>query len=405
MEIMKKITDTDHYQDPTPPSTAGMNFRAVVDSLTPNRGAEIVRYGRRKPDILSLGQGEGSVPTPDFIREAAQKALMDGKTFYGPALGQEALREELSAYYRRIYDLDIGTERIFITGSGTTAMHLALTALLDKGDEVVAVTPIWKNLLGAVELAQGHCAEVPLTRDNGGWKLDMQALFDACTPKTKAILITTPSNPTGWMMSESEMRAALDFARERGIWIVSDEVYGRTVFDAVRAPSFLDVAKPDDKLFVVNSFSKSWAMTGWRLGWLVGPAAAEEVIRDIALYDNMGPPTFSQFGAIEALRHGEEFIQQQVELWRKNRDIVMQRLGSMEGVDLPHIDATFYAFFKVEKHPDCMELAKHLIDEANLSLAPGCAFGKVGASYMRLCFAVSEDKLHEALNRFEKITG
>ena len=275
MEIMKKITDTDHYQDPTPPSTAGMNFRAVVDSLTPNRGAEIVRYGRRKPDILSLGQGEGSVPTPDFIREAAQKALMDGKTFYGPALGQEALREELSAYYRRIYDLDIGTERIFITGSGTTAMHLALTALLDKGDEVVAVTPIWKNLLGAVELAQGHCAEVPLTRDNGGWKLDMQALFDACTPKTKAILITTPSNPTGWMMSESEMRAALDFARERGIWIVSDEVYGRTVFDAVRAPSFLDVAKPDDKLFVVNSFSKSWAMTGWRLGWLVGPAAAE----------------------------------------------------------------------------------------------------------------------------------
>ncbi len=394
--------ETDLTAEPLSTQVAGMNFRAVVDNLTPNRGAEIVRYARGRENILSLAQGEGSVATPDFIREAAQQALVDGKTFYGPALGQESLRTELSDYYRRVFGLDIGRDRIFVTGSGTTAMHLALTALLDQGDEVVAVTPIWKNLLGAVELAQGHCTEVPLTRSNGSWQLEMQKLFDACTPKTKAILITSPSNPTGWMMSEDEMRTALDFARERGIWVVSDEVYGRTVFDAVRAPSFLDVAKPDDKVFVVNSFSKSWAMTGWRLGWLVGPPIAEEIIRDIALYDNMGPPTFSQFGAIEALRQGEKFITAQVDIWRKNRDTVMQRLGAMEGVDVPKIDATFYAFFRVEKYPNCLELARRLIDESNLSLAPGCAFGKVGAGYMRLCFAVSEEKLNDALDRLEK---
>lgn len=392
-----------HYDAPVHIPKEGMNFRSVVDNLTPNRGAEIVRYGRRKKDILSLGQGEGSVATPEFIREAAHRALADGKTFYGPALGQEALRTELSDYYKNIYGLDIESDRFFVTSSGTTAMHLALTALLDKGDNVVAVTPIWKNLLGAIELAQANCTEVALERNNGGWQLDMQQLFDSVTPATKAILITTPSNPTGWIMSKDEMRTLLNFARERGIWVISDEVYGRVVFDDVRAPSFLDVARDDDRLFVVNSFSKSWAMTGWRLGWLVGPKVAEEVIRDIALYDNMGPPTFAQFGAIEALRNGEGFIREQIDLWRGNRDIVTERLKALGGIDLPHIDATFYAFFRIDGENDSMALAKRLIDEVSLSLAPGCAFGKVGAGYMRLCFAVSEARLNEALDRFEKV--
>jgi aspartate/methionine/tyrosine aminotransferase len=253
------------------------NLRNVVENLSLNPGAEIVRYGRKRKDVLSLGSGEADYPTPDFIMAGAKRALDMGKTFYGPVLGHEELRDELSDYYKRIYDLEILSNRIFVTGSGTTAMHLALTALLDEGDEAVAITPIWKNLLGAIELAQAKTIEVALDAKEDGWKLDINKLFDKCSSKTKVILITTPSNPTGWVMSHKEIEQVLDFARKRGIWVVSDEVYGRVTYDLNHAPSFLEHAKPEDKLFVINSFSKSWAMTGWRLGWLVGPAFAELV--------------------------------------------------------------------------------------------------------------------------------
>jgi len=272
-------------------------FRRVVQDLPPNPGAEILRYGWKKTDIVSLGQGEGCAPTPSFIVDAANQAMVEGKTLYGPVLGQPALREEISAYYKRIFDVDITANRVFVTASGTTAMHLALTSILDKDDEVVAITPIWKNLLGAVKLAQANAIQVPLSyeEEKQDWSLDMEAVFAACTFKTKAILIVTPSNPTGWVMSEDQMRMLMDFSRERGIWIVSDEVYNRSLYNSSFAPSFLNVAQEDDLLLTINSFSKSWAMTGWRLGWLTGPACAENIVRDIALYDNMCPPTFTQY--------------------------------------------------------------------------------------------------------------
>ncbi|MCI5060904.1 MAG: pyridoxal phosphate-dependent aminotransferase [Alphaproteobacteria bacterium] len=384
------------------------NFCRIAQNLPPNVGAEILRYGWRKPDILSLGQGEGNAPTPDFIMDGAVEALRAGKTHYGPVLGQPVLREALSSYYEQVFNFDIPANRLFVTGSGTTAMHLALTSILEKGDEVVAVTPIWKNLLGAVELAEARIVQVPLDfgeEESGsqkGWSLDLERLLAAVTDKTKALLIVTPSNPTGWMMSEEEMRHVLDFARARGIWIISDEVYSRTAYGLSHAPSFLGVAQADDLLITVNSFSKSWAMTGWRLGWLVGPAAAEEIIRDIALYDNMGPPTFTQFGAVKALEDGEDFIAQQMVGWEANRDYMMERLGAHPKITMVAPSATFYAFFKVEGEPDCLTFAKRLIDEQSLSLAPGCAFGAGAKGWMRLCFAVSRPRLEEALDRLER---
>lgn len=378
-----------------------LNLRHVVENLSINPGAEIVRYGRRRKDVVSLGQGEGDSPTPDFITAAVKKALDEGKTYYGPVLGHDELRTEISDYYQRIFNVPVTKNRVFVTGSGTTAMHLALTALLDKGDEVVAVTPIWKNLLGAIELAQAKVTEVALDHHSGGWHLDLDKLFDSCTDETKAILITTPSNPTGWMMGHDDMRAVLDFARKRGIWVVSDEVYSRITFDDLHAPSFLEVADPEDRLLTINSFSKNWAMTGWRLGWMVGPAAIEEAIRDVALYDNMGPPSFTQFGGIAALRHGEPFIKEQKTLWRANRDLLVGYFDSHGRIqaDPPH--STFYSFFKVEGEDDCLAFARRLIDEAGLSLAPGCAFGQVGRGYMRMCFAVSQGRLEECLGRLD----
>lgn len=379
------------------------HYRSVLAGLSPNQGAEMLRYGWSKPGVLSLGQGEGSLKTPDFIADAVAKALSDGKTFYAPVLGVPDLRQEIASYYARIYNVNLPTSRVFATGSGTTAMHLALTAVLDEGDEVVAVTPIWKNLLGAVELAQAKTVQVPLEDIPGqGWTLDLEKLFDAVTHKTKVILIVTPSNPTGWIMPREQIKAVQEFARDRGIWIIADEVYGRIVYDGTHAPSFLETAQEDDRLFTVNSFSKTYAMTGWRLGWLVGPACAEEKIRDIALYDNMGPPTFSQYGGIAALRHGEEFLKQQLDLWRSNRDMVMQRFNANPKLIMETPQSTFYGFFRVEGQPDCLKLARHLIDEVGLSIAPGCAFGKSCAGYLRLVFAVSPDKMADALDRLER---
>lgn len=376
-----------------------LKLRHIVENLSPNAGAEIVRYGRRKVGVLSLGQGEGDMATPEFIIRAVEKAMMAGKTFYGPVLGHEELRQEIATYYARLHGVDLPSHRVFVTGSGTTAMHLALTAILDEDDEAVAVTPIWKNLLGAVELAEAHVREVPLRYEGGNWHLDLDQLFDACTPKTRVMLITSPSNPAGWVMTREEMRAVLAFARARDIWILSDEVYARTTYDISHAPSFLEVAAPDDKLFIVNSFSKNWAMTGWRLGWIVGPAAAESVIRDIAIYDNMGPPSFTQFGGVEALRHGEPFIREQMALWRANRDLVHEAFRATNRIEADKPAATFYSFFKVDGEPDSLAFARRLIDEVSLSMAPGCAFGKVGCDYMRLCFAVSKPRLEDALDR------
>ncbi|MCM2343183.1 MAG: pyridoxal phosphate-dependent aminotransferase [Alphaproteobacteria bacterium] len=378
-----------------------MKFRHIVENLSSNPGAEIVRYGRRKAGVLSLGQGEGDIATPDFIMRAAEEAMRQGKTFYGPVLGHEELRQEIATYYARLHHVDLPSHRVFVTGSGTTAMHLALTALLDEDEEAVAVTPIWKNLVGAVELAEARVREVPLRYQEGVWHLDMQQLFDSCTPQTRVILVTSPSNPAGWVMTREEMRTLLEFTRARGIWILSDEVYARTTYELVHAPSFLEVAEPDDLLFVVNSFSKNWAMTGWRLGWLVGPAAAEAAIRDIAIYDNMGPPSFTQFGGLAALRHGEDFIEQQRQLWRANRDLVHETFRASNRIEAEKPAATFYSFFKVEGEPDCLALARRLIDEVSLSMAPGCAFGKVGQGYMRMCFAVSRPKLEDALDRLQ----
>ena len=198
------------------------------------------------------------------------------------------------------------------------------------------------------------------------------------------------------------MREVMNFARQRGIWVISDEVYGRLIYGETRAPSFLDVSQPDDKLFIVNSFSKNWAMTGWRLGWLIGPPMAESRLYDLVLYDNMGPPNFTQFGAIAALKKGEDFIREQKERFESNTQIVWDAFDKIGGITAARPNSSFYAFFKTDKEPDCMAYARRLVDDHALGLTPGCAFGRHFNGYMRICYAVSEPKLRDALDRLER---
>ncbi len=380
-------------------------LRQVTETIRHNPGAEIARYGQGKPGLLFLAQGESSVPTPSFIVDEAVRAMQEGKTFYGPALGLPETRKALSDYYKNIYGLDIPASRMVLTTSGTAAVHTALQAVCDKGDEIIAVTPLWKNLLSSIQLQEGIIREVCLEEKGDRWELDLEQLFSAVTSRTRAIIINSPNNPTGWVMSESDMRTVMDFARQRGIWVLSDEVYSRMVFGRKRAPSFLDVSGPEDRLIIMSSFSKNWSLTGWRLGWLVIPEAASSQIQDIISYTYMCPPAFPQYAAIAALRHGEAFLSEQMDWYRKARDIVYDRYSSMGKIYSVKPPSTFYSFFRIEGRSDCMELARNLIDVSGLCLAPGCAFGKTGQGYLRLCFAGSEAKINDALDRLQLALG
>ena len=379
-------------------------MRPVLDDIRHNPGADIIRYARNRPDIMSLASGETDTPTPSFITAAAAKAMNDGDTFYGPILGRHDLRQAIADYHSDIYGINLPLDRIIVTSSGTNAIHLAMLSTVEKGDEVVAVFPLWKNLLGAIRLQQAKMrgVDLRLNADGSEWSLDLDELFAAVTHRTRAIVLNSPNNPTGWVMPLEQIRAIMDFARTRGIWVISDEVYGRLIYGSPRAPSFLDVAQSDDKLFIVNSFSKNWAMTGWRLGWLIAPAMAESRLYDLVLYDNMGPPNFTQSGAIAALKQGEDFIAAQKRRFESNTAIVMDCFARIGGIHAARPSSSFYAFFKTDSEPDCMKFARRLIDEHALGLAPGCAFGRDFTGYMRLCYAVSEEKLRDALSRIEK---
>lgn len=376
-------------------------YRSSLNKVSPNVAADLLRYGKVKAGCISLAQGEGTLSTPPVVCEAVTKALQDGKTFYGMSAGIADLRQEIANYHARVYGHSISTNRIMVTNSGTHAVHIALTSILEEGDEVLAITPIWKNLIGITEVAGGKIIDVPMQQIGDKWVLDLEKLFLKATSRTKAIMIVSPNNPTGWVMSAEKIKAVIAFARARGIWIIADEVYGRTMHTQSVAPSFLDYTEPEDRLYVINSFSKTWAMTGWRLGWLIGPADAEARVRDIALYETMGAPTFLQYGAIAALRHGEDFLAEQKALWLSNQELVVNGFADLPRVAMVKSPAAFYAFLKIDGETDSFALARRLIDDAGVSLAPGGAFGAGFNNYLRLCFGASPDVVAEAIQRLQ----
>lgn len=401
---MLMLKNWDH-KEPGPKKSndnlGGSYLRPVMDSVSDNPGAEIAAYGKSKLGVLFLGQGEGDAPTPDFISDAAVKAMREGKTFYGPPLGLPETRQALSGYYKNIYGLDLPANRMVLTPSGTSSVHLALRAVCGMGDEVVAITPLWKNLLCALKLQEVTIREVCVEDRGDRWELDIIRLFEAITPRTKAIIVNSPNNPTGWIMNHKEMMAIMAFARERGIWVLSDEVYSRMTFDTLRAPSFLDIAHPGDRLIVMSSFSKNWAMTGWRLGWMVIPEEAEKGFQDLTSYSYLCPPAFPQYAGIEALTNGEEFLRQQMDWYRQARDMVHDYFDRSEKIRSIRPLSTFYSFLRIEGEEDDTELARKLVDKGSICLAPGSAFGSSGKGYLRFCFAVSENKLSNALERID----
>jgi len=364
---------------------------------------DVVNHGRTRPGLIPLWVGEGDMPTPAFIAEAATRSLAAGETFYTWQRGIPELREALARYISRLYGKPYAAERFYVTGSGMQALQIAVRMLVGSGDEVVLPTPAWPNFEAAIGIAGAKAVPVPMQLSNAGWTLDLDRLAGAITPATRVICINSPANPTGWTATREELAAILALARRHGLWIIADEIYGRFVYDgAERAPSFRDVMEDDDRIVFVQTFSKNWAMTGWRVGWLEAPPALGDVIENLIQYATSGVAVFIQRACVAALYHGEGFVAHQIARAKAGRDIVCRGLAATGRVRFAEPAGAFYLFFSVDGEDDTRRLAIRLVDEANVGLAPGSAFGAGGERFLRLCFARKAEDLEEAVARLAR---
>jgi aspartate aminotransferase len=380
-----------------------MRVRDVIRNLPSSRIAEVSALGFGDPAVIPLWYGEGDLPTPAFVGAAATAALQAGHTFYTYKAGLPELRGAIADYLTGLHDRPVEAERILVTSSGMTALMLTAQALIDEGDNLVIVAPVWPNIAAAVTVMGGEPRLVSLERQRGGWRLDLERLFAVCDSRTRGIFVNSPSNPTGWIISAEEIAALLAFARRRGLWLIADEVYSRIVYGNRAAPSFLDQSDPEDRLIVVNSFSKNWAMTGWRLGWLAAPTDLLPQLEKLVEFNTSGSPTFLQHAGIVAIRDGEPFIKSFVARCRAARDVAIDGLTACRRVEVARPEGAFYAFFQVDGMSDSLTFAKEALRRVKVGMAPGSAFGSMGEGFLRLCFARDPQQVAEAIERLRPL--
>ena len=382
-------------------------MRQVIDELPGSKIREVANAGLGRSDVLSFWFGESDEPTPGFIRDAAIRSLNAGETFYAHNLGLPDLREALSRYIGSLHR-PVGADRIAVTSSGVNALMLAMQALAGPGDEVVAVVPVWPNLTSQPLILGASVKRVSLQVRRGAWQLDMAALLAAVTPKTNVLLVNAPNNPTGWTLTRAEQETILAHCRRTGTWIVADEVYERVYFKpgAVCAPSFLDIAEPDDRLVVAHSFSKSFLMTGWRLGWLVMPPLLVPAMGKLVEFNTSCAPVFVQRAGLAALAGAADFVPGLVQRLKHCRDTLLPQLQALPGVQVATPEGGMYAFFRVEGQDDSLAFAKRLVTEAGLGLAPGAAFGDEAEGWLRWCFASNDPgRLTLGVERLSRFLG
>lgn len=380
--------------------------RPEVESLRASKIREVANAGFGRDDVLAFWFGESDQPTPEFIRAAAAQALAEGRTWYTHNLGRADLREALAAYLADLHGAPFGLDRLAITSAGVSALMLAAQAVVSPGDRVVAVAPVWPNVVEIPRIISAQMTTVAVEPAQGRWRLDLDRLMDALTPDTRMLILNSPANPTGWTLPAEDRAAILERCRRYGIWLVCDDVYERLNFGPARsAPSFLPLADADDRLIGVNSFSKAWRMTGWRLGWMVVPPALIPGLGVLLEYNTSCPPDFAQAGALAALTGGEPHVAALKAELSAARDQVLAGLRTLPGVEAPEPDGGMYAFFRVAGCDDSVAFAKQLIAEAGLGLAPGVAFGPEGEGWLRWCFAARPEKNAAGLERLARFLG
>lgn len=399
-------------------------MRQAILDLEASRIREVANAGLGRDDVLAFWFGESDETTPDFIRQAAIDSLAAGETFYAHNLGLPSLRQAIAGYASALHG-PVSVDRVAVTSGGVNALMLAVQALVDAGDEVVAVTPVWPNLLAQPRIMGARLRTVSLRPVDGAWTLDLPALLDAITERTRLLIVNAPNNPTGWTLSRPEQQAVLDHCRRTGTWILADEVYERLYFGDSKpapeatapvakpeaqpagvtacAPSFLDIAVPDDRLVVAHSFSKSFLMTGWRLGWLVMPPALTPEMGKLIEFNTSCASVFTQRAGQVAIERQAEVTPRVVAHLRACRDALVPQLQALSEVRVAPAPGGMYAFFQLEGHGDSLFTAKRLVTEAGLGLAPGEAFGPEAQGWLRWCFASRDlDRLSQGVGRLRE---
>ena len=351
--------------------------------------------------IIPLWFGEPDEPTPKFICDAANASMAAGNTYYTEGLGKPFLREALTNYMTGLYGRKIDMNRIAVTVSGTNALNLAFQLLMTPGDKMATTLPSFPTLLTVPRLQYAEIDTVPLSPTSNGWTLDIEQVIEKAK-SAKILLLNSPNNPTGWMMERDEIDAILEACRKSGTWIISDEVYARIVYEGDVAPSFSEVAEAEDRVIIVNSFSKSWAMPGWRLGWLTLPPSLLHEFEKLMEFSMSCAPEFVQAGGLAAVEKGEDFIKEQRENLRVTRDLAIRRLSAIDGVTCIPPSAAFYAYFQIAGITDNTGFAREMAEKAKVGVAPGITFDPSMQDWFRICFAKSPELLNEAFDRMEQ---
>ena len=382
-------------------------MRALIERLPASQIREVANAAMGRKDVLAFWFGESDEATPQFIRDAAARSISEGETFYSQNLGLPELREAIAGYVSALHG-PVAVGRIAVTSSGVNGLMLAMQSLVGAGDEVVAVVPVWPNLTAQPAILGAQVLRFPLRPDaKGAWRLDVDALLSTVTGRTRVLLVNSPNNPTGWTLDRGEQQRLLAHCRSTGTWIVADEVYERIFFEggtgAACAPSFLDIAGADDRLIVVHSFSKSFLMTGWRLGWLVVPPGLSAALAKLIEFNTSCAPVFVQRAGLAALGQAATFVPGLVKRLKDCRDTLLPRLVALSGVQVATPPGGLYAFFRMPGSDDSLAFAKHLVGRAGLGLAPGAAFGAEGEGWLRWCFASQDPRrLAEGADRLAR---
>lgn len=377
---------------------------ASAQSVPHSRIRELAEMAMAMDGVLKLYFGESSLPTPEYIKRAAQKAMADGYTFYTENAGLPSLRKALARYYSELHGVELDpASEIVVTASGVEALHLSIRCVLDPGDEALVLTPAWPNESANVAMANGRPVEIPQVLSGDRYEIDFDALKAAVTDRTRLLIYTSPSNPLGWVATPDEQRRLLEFARRHRLWLLADEVYERLYYTGEKlgqpAPSILNLASRYDSVIVVQSFSKTYCMTGWRLGWMVVRRDLGERAARLNEFVVSHAPSFTQRAGETALLWGEDELRKMLAKYRENRDFCLAALSKMPGVTTPKPDGAFYLFPKIDGLADSFEFCKRLLLETQVGLAPGAAFGAGGEGSVRICYASERPILEQAMAR------
>lgn len=374
-----------------------------LSRVAPSQIRTIADVAFSMDDVLKLHFGESSMQTPQYLKDAAYQAMNAGYTFYTENAGLPSLRQAIADKYDELHQVQVDpTHEIVISASGVQALNVSIRCVIDPGDEAIVLTPNWPNGSAIVSLFGGCPKEIPLVWSSKRYEINFAALEKALSPKTRLLVYTSPSNPLGWVANPEEQQAILDFCRQNRLWLLADEVYERIYFGGAVAPSILRLCTQEDAVIVVQSFSKSYCMTGWRLGWLVARPDLVKKATQLNEFIISHAPSMIQRTGETALKYGEEKVLSMVKSLQEKVSFCFEALHSMKRVTVANPEGAFYLFPQIEGVKDSYSFALSLLKETKVAVAPGIAFGNGGEGAVRICCAAEMSILEAAMERFAK---